>query len=297
MEAISILIIVIIVLSILLSLMLDGYATLSLTGSILAIFLLQLSGGWVELALHANDLVTAPYNFEWYQLFTSVFLHGDLRHIIGNLLPIIFIGLPLESRIGSRRFIFIYLMSGLVGNLGFLALNWETPYPALGASGAIFGIVGALAFLYPRDRIFAPIGFIFLPVPAMVVALFWGLEQLALIFAGGEGIAYEAHVFGMLGGITFAYLLRKVWKIENGGKKEKAKHRFDIQSIEPFLAGKREKEIYETIKKEKGEIRDIWIEHLLPKLRCPSCGKKPEMVKGKLSCRCGYERGKKENNK
>ena len=285
MELISILIIAIIILALLIPLILDGYATLFLVGSILAIFLLQ-HGGGEELILHA-------LNLEWYQLFTSIFLHAGISHIIGNLLPLIFIGLPLESKIGSRRFMLIYLMSGLVGNLGFLALHLGHPTGALGASGAIFGIVGALAFLYPRDRVFAPIGFIFLPVPAMVVALFWGFEQLILIIVGSGGnIAYEAHVFGMLGGLAFAYLFRKL-KIEN---KEKSKYRLDIESIEPFLRGRREKEIYETIKKEKGEIRDTWIEHLLPKLICPNCGMKPEIVNGKLVCRCGY-RSKKENNR
>jgi membrane associated rhomboid family serine protease len=293
MELVSALILVIIAISILLPLLFDGYATPCLAGAILAIFLIQFfSDGWEELALWASDWASdlIGHNFEVHQLITSIFLHGGIGHVIGNLLPLVLIGLPLEGRIGGRRMISIYLFSGLVGNLGFLAFHWGSPHWALGASGAIFGIVGSLAFLYPREKILAPLGFIMLPVPAMAAAVFFGFEQLFLIIAGSTGgIAIEAHIFGMVGGIAGAYLISKVWEVGGRGK-ERARYRFDTESIEPFLKGRREREIYETIRKEEGEIRDIWIEHLLPKLRCPECGKRPDIVKGKLVCRCGYKK-------
>ena len=294
MEIVSYLIIAIILFAILLPLLLDWYATLCLVGAILAIFLIQwFFEGWGELGLWANDLPFSPHNFGAYQLITSIFLHGDILHMMSNLIPLMFIGLSLEDRMGGRRVMSIYLLSGLTGNLAFLAINWGTYSWALGASGAVLGIIGALAFLYPRDKIIAPIGIFIVPLPAALFAIFMGCVVLTQITMASEGIAHEAHIFGIAGGIVFAALFRRIWKID---KVSKSKYKLDTKSIEPFLKGKRENEIYERIRDETGEIRDAWIEHLLPKLICPVCGGRPKIVGERLECRCGYGKDKNEEN-
>ncbi len=152
-------------------------------------------------------------------LLTSMFLHGGWLHIIGNMWMLWIVGDNVEDRMGPLRFLGFYLLSGVASSVVHLATNLDSTVPALGASGAIAGVMGAYFLLFPRARIVAMFPIIFWPVffevPAFIYLGFWFLTQFfsgtaALARHGtGGGIAWWAHIGGFATGIlTFWWFLR-----------------------------------------------------------------------------------------
>lgn len=151
---------------------------------------------------------------EWLQpVLTSMFLHGGLAHIAGNLWMLWIFGRNVEDRLGPARYLLFYLLGGVAAGLLHIVTNWGSHLPTIGASGAIAGVMGAYFVLNPRARVLTlvPLGF-FLEVvalPAFIFLGFWFLLQLFSgtlgLFAGSGagGIAFWAHV----GGFAFGALL------------------------------------------------------------------------------------------
>ena len=148
---------------------------------------------------------------------TAQFLHGGWMHIIGNMWVLWIFGPALEDRLGSLRFLFFYLLVGLGAMVVHVLINAGSTVPAIGASGAIAGVMGAYTLLFPRARIlfFIPI-FIFpffFEWPAILFGLFWFLIQLLqgtqdlIAFNVGGGVAWWAHVGGFLIGAALAHAL------------------------------------------------------------------------------------------
>ena len=143
--------------------------------------------------------------------FTSMFLHGGWLHIIGNMWVLWIFGDNVEDALGHLRYLAFYLACGLAAAGTQLWASWRSPYPTLGASGAIAGVMGAYLLLYPRARVLTlvPI-FFFLKVVELPATLFLGLWILLQFYSGtaalahtGElgGVAWWAHVGGFLSGI------------------------------------------------------------------------------------------------
>ncbi|MFI0817011.1 rhomboid family intramembrane serine protease [Streptomyces sp. NPDC021098] len=130
---------------------------------------------------------------QWYRLLTAVFLHQQPMHIAFNMLSLWWIGAPLEAALGRARYIALYLLSGLGGSaLSYLLAAQNQP--SLGASGAVFGLLGATAVLMRR------LNYDMRPVIALLV--------LNLIFTfGWSGIAWQAHVGGLVVGTVVAYAM------------------------------------------------------------------------------------------
>lgn len=140
-------------------------------------------------------------NGEYYRLFTSIFLHFGIEHLFGNMLTLIFLGDLLEKMIGKFRFILIYFLGGLAGNLLSLAKEMITGNYAIsaGASGAIFAVVGALVFLVVRHRGKLP------GTSGQRLAI-----MAPLTLADGfvsTGVDYMAHLGGMAAGFVLAAIL------------------------------------------------------------------------------------------
>ena len=155
--------------------------------------------------------------FLW-QPLTYMFLHGSLTHLIFNMFTLYFLGPETERAMGSKHFLAMYLISGLLGGLGWI---WLSPQPyavCVGASGAIFGILAAFATLYPRRQLTLLIFFIF-PVTLMAWQLVAGLAILEFLLAGdpSSGIAHTAHLAGAFAGFLYidqlfeSTLLRRLW--------------------------------------------------------------------------------------
>jgi membrane associated rhomboid family serine protease len=146
----------------------------------------------------------------WVTIFSSMFMHGSLLHLAGNMLYLWIFGNNIEDSMGRVRFVVFYLLGG-VAALGLqIVTDPDSTIPTVGASGAIAAVLGAYALLYPRARvitvIFIVIFFTVVQLPALLVLGFWFLLQLLPAFSepigeGGGGVAYFAHIGGFLFGM------------------------------------------------------------------------------------------------
>ena len=148
-------------------------------------------------------------SFEPWQLVTYAFLHGGLVHIAFNMFALWMFGSPLEQVFGARRYLiyyFVCVVSAAVAQLAVSALT-GTVYPAIGASGGVFGLLLAYAIYFPRNRImllFPPI-----PMPARVFVVVYALLVLFFGVTGTqEGVAHFAHLGGLVGGFLLLYYWR-----------------------------------------------------------------------------------------
>ena len=152
-------------------------------------------------------------------LFTSMFLHGSLFHLLGNMLFLWIFGNNVEDFLGPFRFFFFYLLSGLGASFTHIVFNPNSQVPMIGASGAIAGVLGAYFILYPGARVLTLVFlFVFIrvvPIPAAYVLGFWFLMQVLNIGLGG-GVAWFAHIGGFLIGVALIKVFsrrkqRRVW--------------------------------------------------------------------------------------
>lgn len=138
-----------------------------------------------------------------WQLFTYMFLHsrGLLLHILANMMLLFFLGPEVERGMGSRHFLIMYVVSGILGGFGWLLLN--AGGVCIGASGAMMGVLASFAALYPNKRL----AFIFLPMysfKAWVVVLFFGgLELFLYLLKPGSTIAHTVHLAGGVAGCFY----------------------------------------------------------------------------------------------
>lgn len=147
-------------------------------------------------------------------LITSMFLHSGFLHLAGNMLFLWIFGDNVEDVFGHLPYLFFYLTCGLGAGLLHVLFNLGSTIPALGASGAISGVMGAYMVLYPRERILTLVFIFVVPIPAVFILGYWFLLQfLAGIDALGTsakgGVAVWAHVGGFLLGVLLTQLVRR----------------------------------------------------------------------------------------
>ncbi len=145
----------------------------------------------------------------WLTLLTSMFMHGGLLHIAGNMLFLWIFGNNVEDSMGRLKFVVFYLLAGLAATLAQVATDPGSTTPTLGASGAVAGVLGAYALLYPRARVitllFIIVFITVLELPALLVLAGWFVIQVlsaSADTAGGGGVAYFAHIGGFLFGLA-----------------------------------------------------------------------------------------------
>lgn len=138
-------------------------------------------------------------------LLTSMFLHGSVFHLLGNMWFLWLFGNNIEEAYGGVRFLLVYLFAGLVAALGFIVLNPDGITPLIGASGAIAGVLGSYLVLFPKRWVISLVVITLLPIPAVV---FLGLWFAAQFMVNDPGVAWEAHVFGFVAGVVITLLFR-----------------------------------------------------------------------------------------
>lgn len=135
---------------------------------------------------------------------TSIFLHADFSHIFFNMLALFIFGTYLEPRVSGKTYLLIFFLAGIVGNLGYMLTALNSTVPGLGASGAIYGVMGALATLEPYAIVY--LGFV--PMPMIFAAFVWTVTEFSGLFIPGN-IAHGAHLAGLFIGVAFGFYLRK----------------------------------------------------------------------------------------
>jgi len=136
-------------------------------------------------------------------LFTSMFLHGSLFHLLSNMWFLWLFGNNIEEAYGAIRFLIVYLFAGLIAAVGFIALNPDGIVPLIGASGAIAGVLGSYLILFPKRWVISLVVITLLPVPAVVFLGLWFVTQFLV---SDPGVAWEAHVLGFLAVVVVTIL-------------------------------------------------------------------------------------------
>ena len=156
-------------------------------------------------ALIPYELVRHPIK-SYPTLYTSMFLHAGIGHLVGNMLYLWIFGNNIEDVLGKFRFILFYFICGTIAALGHIATDMESQIPMVGASGAISGILGAYLILFPFARIktfvFLGVFWTIARVPAIALLLIWiGLQILNSLEPGAGGTAWFAHIGGFIAGV------------------------------------------------------------------------------------------------
>ena len=145
------------------------------------------------------------YNFQVWQLITYQFLHGGFSHILFNMIGLWMFGIEIENIWGSRKFLYFYLLCGVVAGLFNLFLSpllGGVPLPTVGASGAIYGVLIAFGLFFPNRYIFL---YFFIPVKAKYLIGFFVIFEFLMVNSG-DNIARLAHLGGALAGFIFILL-------------------------------------------------------------------------------------------
>ena len=211
--------------------------------------------------------------FELLTLISSMFMHGSPMHLLMNMIILILLGVPFEDRIGSRSFLRIYLISGFFGSLltGSISL-WngdEVDTIHIGASGAVFGIMGAFVLLYPRLEIPMLLGPIFMHrVPVFLSTLvFVAMETLYVALGTSDGIGHGTHMASFVAGVFLApYYSNKTDDNESSID-------FDTSQLskvfEKTKIGEHELQMIEE--SDEPELVSAWVEKFWEIQKCPDC--------------------------
>ncbi len=189
-------------------------------------FNVMLSSGFVfsDLAVRSNEVTNVfagGDRFALVTLLTSMFLHGSLFHLVGNMLFLLTFGESVEAALGSWRFTLYYLFWGLIAAAAQIFVNPLSPTPTMGASGAIGGVLGCYFLLFPANKIEVLVFITTWVVDAWKLLGIWFLYQ---IFIPQEGVANWAHAGGFMAGMATVLIMGGRKKILHGRERELIEH-------------------------------------------------------------------------
>ena len=269
-------------------------ALFSLTAAIAILFIFMMlavtSSAWGRLELSPGFYDLALVHFRTWryeeipQFFTSMFVHQNLLHLGFNMLALIFIGVPLEDRVGTPAFIVMFFFGGLMGSMAFYLIHYNELYVLLGASGAIAAELGMYARLYPRQRVslFFP-GFLLPPIPIIWVALGFLVLSSLMVFIV-PNVAHESHIAGLIFGFALAPLIARL-----PSRKKETTKTLDIDALEQLAVTPELKDMVARIRSETvSEVREAWLDRLVKSARCPKCGGPLMHRSGKITSDCGW---------
>jgi len=160
------------------------------------------------------DLNSTAFMWMWpeqpmpWMFVTSIFLHGGTSHIFWNMFMLFMFGMVLEKVIGTGRFLALFITAGIIGNIGYVVFCSLTgsDVPAIGASGALYGVFACLAILLPDMRVYF---FFFVPMRIIHALLFYAAIDIVFMNSN-DNVAHAAHLAGLVAGLAFGlYLKRK----------------------------------------------------------------------------------------
>jgi len=241
---------------------------------------------------------------ELYKLFSSMFVHGGFLHLIGNMIVLFFVGMAFEQRIGMKKFLTIYILTGLVATLSHSIVNIGSEIPLVGASGAIFGIMGAFALSYPNDEVVMPIPLgiimIFRRIKVMYAVILFAIMETVIVFIDvQDNTAHIAHLGGLIGGLFLAAILlrgrkthtKKGQTIFYDSYQPEKLDKVDFSKLKILATTPELKEILRKIENESvPQVKEIWLEHFIEKAVCPQCKNKLFRMDNKIWCdKCGFK--------
>mgnify|MGYP001186633195 FL=1 len=230
-----------------------------------------------------------------HRLLFAGWLHGGAMHVLGNILVVALIGIPLEGRLGARRWMTLYILGILGGNIAWWLTHPDSTTPALGASGACFGLLGGYMVCWPNDKVVFPLIFLIRAWPIGLIALFRLGFEIYYVYSidagrmGGGNVAHLAHI----GGFFLCFAVARF--VARG-----APSSLDDDSGDPYAMGVGNLGTVPSISEESGhpwigaefplddgservmkclfaegdepETRLAWLEELAEQSACPVCG-------------------------
>lgn len=148
----------------------------------------------------------------YFNFLSSMFMHGSIMHILGNMMFLWVFGDNLENLLGHVRYFVFYLVCGIAAAFSHILMDTNSVIPMLGASGAISGVLGGYLLLFPRNQVRAIVFNVVTTVPAFVTLGLWIVYQIVVGYlsdSSGGGVAYAAHIGGFIAG----FVLIKVFAI------------------------------------------------------------------------------------
>lgn len=209
-------------------------------------------------------------------LVSSIFMHGYPMHLLMNMLILILLGVPFEERIGSSSFLKIYFISGIVGSIltGSISLWNDDQLETIniGASGAVFGVMGAFVLLYPRLEIPMLLGPIFMHrVPVLLSTIvFVAMETLYVALGTVDGIGHGTHMASFIVGVFLA----PHYSTKNGEGKKSSD--FDASTLHKIFEKTKigEHELQMIEESDEPELVNAWVETFWEIQKCPNCESK-----------------------
>jgi membrane associated rhomboid family serine protease len=153
-------------------------------------------GGPGFLSLSAAFFLERPWT-----ILTAMFVHSGFWHIFGNMITLFFFGRVLYQIVGQNRFLLVYFIGGIVGNILFILFNLSSDNFVIGASGAVYAVAGALVVMMPNMRVLL---WFIAPLPLWVVVLIF-----FVLWSFVPGVAWQAHLGGLITGLVAGYIFRK----------------------------------------------------------------------------------------
>ena len=279
---------------------------LGITVSVLAGYLVQLLAIYVVDDLLTIwpwwDFVLIPARVSelshLHSLFTAGFLHsnGDVTHVLGNVVILALVGIPLEARLGFKRYAIVYLVGLFGGSFAWFLFNYDSVTPSLGASGAAFGLLGAYLAGWPRDEIPFPLILIRAWPVSLIALIYFALEIMRTFAVYGlespSDVAHLAHIGGFIAAYSVLPAVAKGGPyplgVEDGGPSfdEQAARNRRMKAAMADLSNRQDpwteggfdipKGMREVVDKlmdsgDEVETRLAWMAHLADKSQCPQC--------------------------
>jgi len=277
------------------------YATLAM----FAVMALQVTPGALAPGARAFPDLAWRYSYltqplEWYRLPTHLFVHdaSSAAHIVGNVFTFVLLGWPLEEKIGWKRIMAVFFITGIVGALissaFVLALNdplWSNAL-GYGASGAIFGVIGYFAVRYPQEKVYAPLIVVLARVPVSVAAAFALLVQAIILmqisnpFIGAlPWPSVLAHVTSFVVGMVAT----KVPGLRAADSPRERAFHLDLSPLRELAVKPSDKmEIEGIIREDIPEVAQAKLDAFVKRARCPKCQGVLELKGKKLASECGW---------
>jgi hypothetical protein len=213
-------------------------------------------------------------------------------HLMMNFLGLFILGTQLEQRIGWERFLIIYFGSGVIAGavvlfispFGYLGHTMDTY--SIGASGCIFGVLGALWYLYPRDEIFFPLIILRKWPISLIVLIYGGISAFYILLGEADEVSHIAHFAGLVGSFPIAFLVKP--KQEN--EKEKGLDLLTKEQLAELARTRSQKKLLDrALEADEKDVRDAWLEDFFAHVKCPKCSGLGMNYDGKdATCgRCG----------
>jgi membrane associated rhomboid family serine protease len=225
---------------------------------------------WRDLGFDPGDVIG---DYSVYRFVTSLFIHADFLHAVSNLIGLLFIGYQFEQKVGWKRFLIFFYGTGILASCVILAispfdiLGQDMRTVGIGASAAIYGLLGAFFYLYPTAEIYFPLIIIRKWSISLVIFVYMALTTLFLFTGTNDHVSHVAHFAGL--GVSFPLAMMVGRPPEEGAR---AKRPLDLSTLTVLARdGPSRRSLGMAKEADEPELQGAWLSDFFRKVKCPKC--------------------------